>query len=121
MANDPDFFFNMAPHALALGVINPYARAFGRRMLPQCPYIVSRVSGKRTAEEWGHLMADVADLMDMRARQMQVEKWLTVPKIEFNFTLPEPRQVPKTKRPPAKQQPKKRSANNQAPRKKKQS
>ena len=98
MANDPDFFFNMAPHALAMGIINPYSRAFGRRMLPQCPYIVSRVSGKRTAEEWGHLMADIADLMDLRARQMQVEKWLTMPKFQINFT---PAPQPQKKRKPA--------------------
>ena len=78
MANDPDYFFNLAPYALALGIINPYAKAFGRRKLPQCPYLITRVSGKRTAEEWGHLMADVADMMDMRARQMQIEKWLPI-------------------------------------------
>lgn len=78
MSNDPDYFFNLAPYAIALGVINPYARAFGRRKLDQCPYLVTRVSGRRTAEEWGHLLADVADMMDMRARQMQIEKWLPI-------------------------------------------
>ena len=113
--NDPDFFFNMAPHALAMGIINPYAKAFGRRMLPQCPYIVSRISGKRTAEEWGHLMADVADLMDLRARQLQVEKWITPPNIRIDLT-PIKKQTPKKKpaqserkpaeKKPAKQQPK---------------
>ena len=78
MSNDPDYFFNLAPYAIALGVINPYAKAFGRRKLDQCPYLVTRVSGRRTAEEWGHLLADVADMMDMRARQMQTEKWLPI-------------------------------------------
>ena len=119
MTNDPDFFFNMAPHALALGVINPYARAFGRRMLPECPYIISRVTGKRVAEDWANLLADVADLMDMRARQMQVEKWLTVPKIEFNFTMPQPqpKRAPRKKRPQENRQPKKRSASGQPSRK----
>ena len=78
MSNDPDYFFNLAPYAIALGVINPYAKAFGRRKLDQCPYLVTRVSGRRTAEEWGHLLADVADMMDMRARQMQIEKWLPI-------------------------------------------
>lgn len=78
MANDPDYFFNLAPYALAMGVINPFARAFGRRNLEQCPYLVTRVHGKRTAEEWGHLMADVADMMDAKARRMQIEKWLAV-------------------------------------------
>jgi len=114
MLNDPDYFFNMAPYALAMGIINPFSRSFSRRMLDQCPYIVSRVSGRRTAEEWGHLMADVADLMDLRARQLQVEKWITPPNIQFNFhieTKPKKRQ-PAKKQPPQKKtsqpQPKKR-------------
>lgn len=76
--NDPDYFFNNAPYALALGIINPFARNFGTRKLEQCPYLMTRVHGKRTAQEWAHLMADVADMMDARARRMQVEKWLAV-------------------------------------------
>ena len=117
MANDPEYFFNMAPYALAMGVINPFAKSFGRRMLGQCPYIVSRVSGKRTAEEWGHLMADVADLMDLRSRQLQVEQWLTPPNIQFHFDFsPKPKKpAPKKKAPARKQAPKK-----QAPAKKRQ-
>lgn len=78
LKNDPDYFFNLAPYALAMGVVNPFANAFGRRKLDQCPYLVSRVHGKRTAPEWGRLMADVADMMDAKARRMEVEKWLAV-------------------------------------------
>ena len=78
MDNDPDYFFNMAPYALAMGVINPYARTFGRRKLEQCPYLYTRVTGKRTAEDWGHLMADAADMMDAKSRRMQIEKWTAV-------------------------------------------
>ncbi|MGN0976994.1 MAG: DUF2207 family protein, partial [Faecousia sp.] len=78
MKNDPDYFFNLAPYALALGVIRPFSEAFGRRKLDQCPYLVTRVHGKRTAQEWGKLMADAADMMDARVRRMQVEKWLAV-------------------------------------------
>lgn len=79
LMNDPDYFFNLAPYALALGVIKPFAVAFGRRKLDQCPYLVTRVHGKRTAEEWGRLMADVADMMDARSRRMQIEKWTAIP------------------------------------------
>ena len=52
-----------------------FARNFGSRKLEQCPYIVSDVSGKRTAEEWGELMADTADKIDALYRQMEIEKW----------------------------------------------
>ena len=78
LQNDPDYFFNYAPYALALGIINPYTRNFGRRKIGQCPYLVTRISGPRTPEEWGHLMADVADMMDFRSRQMQIEKWIPI-------------------------------------------
>ena len=78
LRNDPDYYFNYAPYALALGVINPYSRAFGNRKIDQCPYLITRVTGKRTAEEWGHLLADTADLMDHKSRIMQIEKWLPI-------------------------------------------
>ena len=78
LKNDPDYFFNMAPYALALGVIRPFSLSFGRRMLDQCPYLMTQVHGKRTAEEWGDLMASVADLMDTKSRQMQLERLLSV-------------------------------------------
>lgn len=78
LRNDPDYYFNYAPYALALGVINPYSRAFAGRKLEQCPYLITKTTGKRTAQEWGHLLADVADLMDHKSRQMQIEKWLAV-------------------------------------------
>lgn len=78
LTNDPDYFFNLAPYALALGVIKPFANVFGRRKLDQCPYLITSIHGKRTAPEWGRLMASAADMMDAKARRMSVEKWLNV-------------------------------------------
>ena len=78
LRNDPDYYFNYAPYALALGVINPYSRAFGSRKLDPCPYLLTKVTGKHTAEEWGHILADTADMMDHKSRQMQIEKWFAV-------------------------------------------
>ena len=78
LRNDPDYYFNYAPYALALGVINPYSRAFGQRKLEPCPYLAVKVTGKHTAEDWGHILAETADLMDHKARRMQIEKWLAV-------------------------------------------
>lgn len=77
---DPDYFFNMAPYALSLGVILPFGRNFGSMKLDQCPYLISRVTGKHTAEEWAEMIADTADLIDSRYRQMEVQKW-TAPKL----------------------------------------
>lgn len=78
LKNDPDYYFNYAPYALAMGVINPYSKAFGNRKIDQCPYLVTQTFGKRTAEEWGHILQDTADMMDHLSRRMQVEKWFAV-------------------------------------------
>ena len=80
MKTDPDYFFNMAPFALSLGVIHPFARNFGSVKLEQCPYLMSRVTGRHTAEEWAEMIADTADLIDSKYRQMEVQKW-TAPKL----------------------------------------
>ena len=78
LRNDPDYYFNYAPYALALGVINPYSRAFGKRKIENCPYLAVKVNGKHTAEDWGRLLAETADLMDYKSRRMQIEKWFAV-------------------------------------------
>ena len=75
---DPDYFFNMAPYALSLGIIHPFASNFGSKKLEQCPYLMTRVHGKRTAAEWAELMAQAADMMDARYRRMEIEKWTAV-------------------------------------------
>ncbi len=92
MANDPDYFFNLAPYALALGVIRPFGNVFGRRKLEQCPYLMTRIHGKRTGEEWARLIVETADKMDAKARRMQLEKLipLELPRIRIHMD-PAPR------------------------------
>jgi len=80
MKTDPDYFFNMVPFALALGVIHPFAKKFGSIKLEQCPYLISRVQGWHTAEEWAEMIANTADIIDSRYRRMEIEKW-TAPRL----------------------------------------
>ena len=68
----------MAPYALSLGIIKPFAANFGGRPMDQCPYLVPRVHGKRSGMEWADILAQTADLMDARYRRMELEKWLPV-------------------------------------------
>ena len=75
---DPELFFQLAPYALAMGVMKPYAAAFGKRKLPQCPYLVTKVHGKRTAAEWADTMTAIVTLMDARYRQLEAERWTAI-------------------------------------------
>ena len=64
--------------AMALGVLRPFAAAFGKRKLEQCPYLVTPVQGRKTAAEWAYLMVTAADRMDARFRRTELERWLPV-------------------------------------------
>lgn len=75
---DPEYFFRMAPYAIALGVEKPFAAAFGRRKIEQCPFFLTKVNGSRTAEEWMRLMTQAVSVMDDRCRRMEIEKWMAV-------------------------------------------
>lgn len=82
LKSDPDYFFNLAPYALALGVIKPFAQNFGARKMDPCPYMVTKVTGKHAADEWAEVIADAADKIDARYRRMEIEKWTAV-KVKF--------------------------------------
>lgn len=100
MDTDPEYFFHLAPYALALGVIKPYANAFSRRKIDSCPYLSVQTRGRQTAEDWGQLLADTADLMDARSRKLMVEKWIPtqLPKSLPRPKNAKPRQARRTRR-----------------------
>ncbi len=78
MAMDPDFYFRMAPYAIALDVMRPFSMAFGKRRIHQCPYLVTRVQGSRKPEDWERLLRDMVNRMDDRAQRMEIEKWMAI-------------------------------------------
>ena len=61
---DPDYFFTMAPYALALGVDKAFAKQFGRNRLSPCPWLTTGMDGHMTALEWNREMRRAADSLD---------------------------------------------------------
>lgn len=78
MAMDPDFFFRMAPYAIALDVMRPFSMAFGKRKIPQCPYLITRTQASRKSEDWEKIFRDTVNRMDDRAARMEMEKWMAI-------------------------------------------
>jgi hypothetical protein len=72
--SDPDYFFNMAPYALALGVEKPFARRFGKTVIPECSFLSAPVRGELTAYQWAALLRHVADLLNRRQRKLKLEQ-----------------------------------------------
>lgn len=75
-AANPEYFFEMVPYAIALGVDGAFAKQFGRIPQPDCPYLTTERKAKRATEDWAQLLRKTADMMDRRQRQMQLEKWI---------------------------------------------
>ena len=78
LENNPDYFFDMLPYAIALGVDKKFAKAFGNMPLPHCHYLLVAQNEKRTATEWALMVRKVADQMDKRQRRLELERWLPV-------------------------------------------
>ena len=76
LENNPDYFFDMLPIAIALGVDTKFAKSFGNMRMPDCHYLLVAQNEKRTAAEWALIVRKVADQMDKRQRRLELEKWL---------------------------------------------
>lgn len=72
-SQDPEFFHNMLPYAVALGVDKSFARRFHKEKLPDCPYIVG-ITGGRTAGEYSTLFRQILISMNARYRQLSAEQ-----------------------------------------------
>lgn len=74
LMQDPEYFHNMAPYALALGVDRAFAKRFGNQGLSPCPYLTTGMDGHRSAAEWSALMRKTVAAMDSRRKQLPMER-----------------------------------------------
>ncbi len=72
---DPDYFHDLAPYALALGVDKAFAKAFGRSGISSCAYLTTGMDGHRSAMEWSNLMTTALEAMNRRLNQMPMERF----------------------------------------------
>ena len=75
---EPDYFHNMVPYALALGVDKTFAKRFGSEKIDPCPYLTTGMDGHRTASEWSELFRRALDAMGDRQRRMPIEKLIRI-------------------------------------------
>jgi len=75
---EPDYFHNMAPYALALGVDKAFAKRFLKEKIDPCPYLTTGMDGHRTAGEWSELFRRALEVMSARERRLPLEKLIRV-------------------------------------------
>ncbi len=72
---NPDYFFDLMPYALALGVSGTFARQFGTKPLQECPYIEFPLRDKITAAKWNKIMEETLDKMDASRQQVPLREF----------------------------------------------
>ena len=74
METNPEYYFDMVPDALALGVDREFARQFGKEKLPECPYLSAYGRTSLSARQWNELLRKVVQILDIRQRTVIWEK-----------------------------------------------
>ncbi len=72
--NNPEYYFTMAPNAIALGVDGVFAKQFGNQKLTECPYLEVTGGNNRTARQWNDILRQVVKILDDRQRKLIWEK-----------------------------------------------
>lgn len=75
---NPNYFFDLIPEAMAMGCDKAFARRFGKSRLPACPYIIASDTRGLTAAQWSQLMRQILDGMTARQRQMPTDTFRAV-------------------------------------------
>lgn len=60
---NPSYYYDLAPYALALGADKAFAKRFEKLSLPPCSYLRCPVKGS-TAADWYPVLRETVDLMD---------------------------------------------------------
>ncbi len=76
LAINPQYYYDLAPYALALGIDRPFARKLGNTRLPECPYLTTGMDGHLTAAEWNQLLRDTVSAMDAQQSRLWLDKLL---------------------------------------------
>lgn len=71
---NPEYYHDLAPYALALGADQAFASRFGRDKQPPCPYITGVPQKPMTASEWCSIYRRIARSIEARTRQLPLEK-----------------------------------------------
>lgn len=71
---NPDYFHQMMPYAMALGVDRRFAKRFGNLPVEQCPYISVGASSTLRAIQWRGLMRRVLAGMNTRSQPGYLER-----------------------------------------------
>lgn len=72
--NNPEYFHQMMPLAIALGADKAFAKSFGKELVGQCPYISDGINVEMRAGQWRLQMRQILERMNTLPEQTRTEK-----------------------------------------------
>ena len=74
LQQNPNYFYELAPYALALGVDRSFARRFGKLHLPEDSYLLSGTAREMTAAQFASRLRKAADVLNERQKRLPYEQ-----------------------------------------------
>ena len=74
LRHNPDYYFALAPYAMALGVDKVFSRQFGGEKMPQCPYLTVNGFTPTTARQWNQFLREAVSVLDERQKPVLLQK-----------------------------------------------
>ena len=78
LRSNPDYYYELAPYALALGVDKQFAKRFGSIRQPNCTWLVSGMGSDPTAAEFYPLLREATYAMNNLQKRPPWEKLLNI-------------------------------------------
>lgn len=78
LRSNPEYYYELAPFALALGVDKRFARQFGAAHLPSCKWLLLPFPSPRTPGEWYPILRQTAKLMNQHQTRPLWKKILNI-------------------------------------------
>ncbi len=75
LQQNPDYFYQLAPFALALGVDRRFAAQFGGKQMPGCHWLTTGMDGHMTATEWNKLLRQAVNALNDRQEKRLLERF----------------------------------------------
>ena len=73
LERNPDYYYSIAPFALAMGVDRALAYRLGETRLPGCQWLTTGMDGHMTAGEWNQLLRSTVSALDERQLRLPLE------------------------------------------------
>jgi len=73
LLHNPDYYFTLAPYAMALGVDKVFSRQFREEKLSPCPYLTVSGFTPTTAQQWNQLLREAVAVLDERQKPVLLQ------------------------------------------------